>query len=367
MNGRVAIFHGPDQPFELREYPLPEVEPDAILVRVTMAGVCGSDLHIWRGELPHRAHTVTGHEMMGRVAELGSNISTDTAGRPLAVGDRIAYAYFYPCRRCHVCQRGELAACPNQTPSAELGVPPYFTGAYGDYYYLRPGHWVYKVPDELSDEMVAPVNCALSQVIFAFHRGGLRFGDSVVLQGAGGLGLYAASVAREMGARQVISIDRLRSRLELARAFGATDVIDASEIETPEARIAAVRDLTGGTGADIVCDLVGFAEVIPEGIEMLRYGGTYVEVGNISRGATATIEPSRLVFASRRIVGVYHYDPWVLPTALDFLARNRAKYPFERIVSHSYPLDEIDRAFTEAEWRNRSGDPTVVTRAVIAP
>jgi D-arabinose 1-dehydrogenase-like Zn-dependent alcohol dehydrogenase len=366
MNGRAAIYHGPDQPFEIREFPLPEVEPDAILVRVSMAGVCGSDLHIWRGELPHRAHSVTGHEMMGRVEELGANIHADTEGKPLAPGDRITYAYFYPCRRCRTCLRGELAACPNQTPAVELGQSPYFTGAFSEYYYLRPGHWVFKVPDELSDEIVAPVNCALSQVIFALHRGGLRFGDSVVLQGAGGLGLYAAAVAREMGARQVISVDRIRGRLELARAFGATHTIDASETETPEDRIAAVHELTDG-GADIACDLVGFTEVIPEGIEMLRYGGTYVEVGNISRGAAVTIEPSRLVFASKRIIGVYHYDAWVLPAALNFLVRTRDKYPFDRIVSHSYPLDEIDRAFAEAEWRNRSGDPTAVTRAVIAP
>src|SRR5205085_2106193 len=168
------------------------------LVRVTLAGVCGSDLHIWRGELPGRYHAVAGHEMTGRVSQLGANIRTDMRVEPLAVGDRIAYAYFYPCRRCYVCLRGELAACPNQTPAVELGEPPYFTGAYSEYYYLRPGHWVFKVPDQLSDELVAPVNCALSQVIFALHRGGLRFGDSVVLQGAGGLGLYAAAVAREM-------------------------------------------------------------------------------------------------------------------------------------------------------------------------
>lgn len=366
MNGRVAIYHGPDQPFELREFPLPEVEPDAILVRVTMAGVCGSDLHIWRGELPHRLHAPTGHEMTGRVAELGSNVRTDTSGKPLAEGDRIAYTYFYPCRRCYVCLRGELAACPNQTPSAEVGKPPYFTGAFSDYYYLRPGHYVFKVPDELSDELVAPVNCALSQVIFALQQSGLRFGDSIVLQGAGGLGLSAAAVAREMGARQVISIDRIRGRLELARSFGASETLDASELDTPERRIGAVRELTGSVGADVVCDFVGFTEVIPEGIEMLRYGGTYVEVGNISPGTKAAIEPSRLVFGSKRIVGVYHYDPWVIPAALDFLVRNRDTYPFDQIVSHRYPLDQIDRAFAEAEWRDR-GDPTAVTRAVITP
>lgn len=364
--GRAAIYHGPDQPFELREFPLPSVEPDAILVRVTMAGICGSDLHIWRGELPGRFHACAGHEMTGRVAELGANIHSDTNGKVLQVGDRIAYTYFYPCRHCRACLRGDLAACPNQMPIVEAGNAPYFTGAFADYYYLRPGHYVFKGPDELPDELVAPVNCALSQVIYGLHRGGMRFGDSVVLQGAGGLGLNAAAVAREMGARQVIAIDGIRGRLELARAFGATDTIDISEYETPQARIARVKELTDG-GADIVCDLVGLAAVIPEGIEMLRYGGNYVEIGNISQGATVLIEPSRLVFTSRRIIGVYHYDPWVIPTALDFLVRNRSKYPFDQIVSHKYPLEEIDRAHADAEWLNRADAPTSITRAVLTP
>jgi len=252
--------------------------------------------------------------------------------------------------------------CPNRfTRFGPRGadIPPYFTGTYADYYYLRPGHYVFKVPDELPDELVAPVNCALSQVIYGLHRGGMRFGDSVVLQGAGGLGLNAAAVAREMGARQVIAIDGIRGRLELARAFGATDTIDINEYDTSQARIARVKELTDG-GADIVCDLVGLAAVIPEGIEMLRYGGNYVEVGNISQGATVPIEPSRLVFTSRRIIGVYHYDPWVIPVALDFLVRNRQKYPFEQVVSHTYSLEQIDQAHAEAEWLNRSGSPTAV-------
>jgi threonine dehydrogenase-like Zn-dependent dehydrogenase len=366
MNGRAAIYHGPEQPFELREFPLPPVEPDAILVKVSMAGVCGSDLHIWRGELPARFHVPAGHEMTGRVFQLGDNITTDSLGRPLREGDRIAYAYFYPCRRCYVCLRGELAACPNQMPLVQAGTPPYFTGAFADYYYLRPNHWVYRVPDDLSDELVAPVNCALSQVIYGLHKAGVRFGDTVVLQGAGGLGLNAAVVAKEMGADKVIAIDRIAGRLALAREFGADATINASELERPEERIAAVRELTDGRGADVVCDLVGFPAVIPEGIEMLRNGGTYLEIGTISTGVTATIEPSRLVFASKRLIGIYHYDPWTIPTALEFLQRTQHKYPFQRIVSHRFPLEEIDRAFAEAEWLNRTGSPTTVTRAVIA-
>jgi len=364
--GRAAIFHGPEQPFELREFPLPPVEPDAILVKVSMAGICGSDLHIWRGEIPARFHVPAGHEMTGYVYQLGANIKTDSLGQPLHEGDRIAYAYFYPCRRCYVCLRGELAACPNQMPLHQAGTSPYFTGAFADFYYLRPNHWVYRVPDDLPDELVAPVNCALSQVIYGLHKAGVRFGDTVVVQGAGGLGLNAAAVAKEMGADKVIAVDGIGSRLELARQFGADDTINITELDSPERRIAAVKDATAGRGADVVCDFVGFPAVIPEGIEMLRNGGTYLEVGTISTGVTATIEPARMVFTSKKLIGIYHYDPWTIPTALDFLQRTKEKYPFDRIVSHKFPLEEIDRAFSEAEWLNRANNPTAVTRAVIA-
>src|SRR5207249_1136824 len=168
--GKAAVFFGPGKPFELRELPLPEVEPDAVLIR----------------------------------------------------------------------------------------------GAFAEYYYLRPRGALFLVPDALPDEMVAPVNCALSQVIFGLGRAGLAFGGSVVIQGAGGLGIQAAAVARDMGAATVIVVDQLPGRLELARAFGADHTINLKEVADRKERVALVRTWTGGGGADVVCDFVGFPQVIPE-------------------------------------------------------------------------------------------------------
>src|SRR5262245_10185086 len=111
--GKAAVFFGPGKPFQLRELPLPEVEPDAVLVRVSLANVCGSDLHFWRGDAPLKLPAdgwIFGHEMTGRVARLGARVKTDSLGRPLAEGDRVAYAYFYPCGRCPPCLRKEPAA-----------------------------------------------------------------------------------------------------------------------------------------------------------------------------------------------------------------------------------------------------------------
>jgi L-iditol 2-dehydrogenase len=367
--GKAAVFFGPGKPFEIRDVPLPELEPDAVLIKVSLANICGSDLHFWRGDAPLRISEdgwIYGHEMTGRVAKLGGKVKTDSLGRPLREGDRVAYTYFVPCGRCPACLNKEPAACPNKV-GRPLGPStfPHFHGAFAEYYYLQPGGHIFKVPDELPDAMVSPVNCALSQVIFGLHQAGLRFGGSVVIQGAGGLGVQAAAVAKDMGAATVIVVDQVPGRLALARAFGADHTIDLKEVADRKDRVALVRKLTGGFGADVACDFVGFAQVIPEGIEMLGPGGTYLEIGTISRGAKVELEPAQLVWGSKKIVGVIMYDPWVIPRALDFLVRNRTRFAFDKLISNTYPLEKINEAFAASEWHGR--DAGTITRAALVP
>jgi threonine dehydrogenase-like Zn-dependent dehydrogenase len=367
--GKAAVFHGPGKPFEIRELPLPEVEPEGVLIRISLAGICGSDLHFWRGDAPLRLPDdgwIFGHEMTGRVATLGARITTDSLGRPLREGDRVAYCYFYPCGRCHACLSLAPAACPNKV-GRPLGPSqfPHFHGAFAEYYYLRPGGAIFTVPDSLPDEIVAPVNCALSQVIFGLRKAGLRFGQSVLIQGAGGLGVQAAAVAKAMGAAPVIVVDRLPGRLDLATAFGADHTINLKDVPDRKERVNLVRKLTDGAGADVACDLVGLPAVIPEGLEMLRSGGTYLEIGTISRGVKVEMEPAQLVWGSKKIVGVVMYDPWVIPQALDFLLRHRSRLPFDRLISHKFPLEKIDEAFRASEWVNR--ESTSITRAALTP
>ena len=366
--GRAAVFHGPGKPFELKEIPIPEVEPDGILIRVTLANICGSDLHFWRGDAPLALPEdgwIFGHEMTGRAAKIGAKVKTDSLGQPLKEGDRVTYCYFYPCGRCYACLNKQPAACANKV-GRPLGPSqfPHFHGAFADYYYLRPGGYVFRVPDDLSDELVSPVNCAVSQVIYGLHAAGLRFGDTLLIQGAGGLGIQATAVAKDMGAR-VIVVDQLAPRLELAKAFGADHTINLKEIPDRRERVKRVRDLTGGRGADVACDFVGFPQVIPEGLEMLRFGGTYLEIGTISRGVKVELEPATLIWGSKTIVGVIMYDPWVIPRALEFLSRNKSRFPFEKLLSHKFPLEKIDEAFQASEWLNR--DATQITRAALTP
>lgn len=353
--GRAAVYTTLGQPLEIKEYPVPDPEPGALVVKLTLANICGSDLHMWRGDIDLGAlgsplPTILGHEMTGTVAKLGKGVTTDSAGQPLAEGDRVIYPYFIPCRRCAPCLRGEETVCvANLMYMCPVDPPPHFLGAYADYYYVRPNQTVLKVPDDLTDEMVAPVNCALSEVIFGLEKVRFGFGETIVIQGAGGLGIYATAVAREMGADRIIVIEGIDERIELVKSFGADEIIDMKQYSTPEDRIGRVFELTGFQGANVVAELAGVPAALPEGVNMLGQGGRCLEIGNISPGHTTKIDPALLVMGSKTIYGVTFYSAATLKKALDFLSRTKNKYPFERILSRKYPLEEINQAFEDQD------------------
>ncbi len=346
--GRAAVLEEAGQPLVFREYPVPEPEPGAALVRISLANVCGSDLHIWRGELDPRKRgwplpRHQGHESTGRIEALGEGVRVDSDGQPLAVGDRVVYRYFFPCGRCKNCLNDRSRACPTRyafNTSADQW--PHFNGAFGDYFYLRPNHTVFKVPDDISDDLLVGVNCAFSQVVCGLDSARLGMGETVVIQGAGGLGLYAIAVARERGAGQIIVVDGVAERLDLAESFGADHLIDMRELPEPEGRAQRVRELTGGWGAEVVVDVAGFPQVVAEGMQMLAQGGRYVEIGNISPGLTYAADPSFWVTNNCSIFGVHVYEARHLREALNLLDHGRARYPFQKIVSHRFPLEEVN-------------------------
>lgn len=353
--GWVAAMTGPREPFVLLEFPVPDPGPGAILVQVQLANICGSDLHLWRGDYkpadPGGAkYRSVGHEMVGIVAKLGSGVTRDSAGQPLREGDRIVYRYFYPCGQCRACLRRQTPRCLSAMRYRyPPDVWPHFNAAYGQYYYLHPGHTVFRVPDNVTDEMAAPANCALAQAIYALEQAGAGLGDRLVIQGAGGVGINAVAVARELGVEQIIVLDALPERLALAREFGADETICLRDYPTPQSRVDRVRQLTGGWGADIVLELSGRAEAFPEGVAMLGVGGTYVVVGNICAGHAAPFDSSELVLYGRRVLGIMWYEASSLYQALQLLSTRQDRYPFHKIVSHKFPLRDINRAFAEQD------------------
>ncbi len=354
--GLAAVLPALGKPFELREYPVLEPMPGGIRIRISLANVCGSDMHTWRGDRDRAMvnwpyPSIMGHEMMGTVDELGEGIASDSDGQPLAIGDRVVYGYTFPCRRCAYCTRGRSTYCTQKGPGRRQtsDVPPHFQGAFAQYYFLWPNHFVYKLPDSIPDPLAAGLNCALSQVIYGFEEAGLGLGETVVIQGAGGLGLYAIAVAKERGAARIIAIDGVDERLQLAHEFGADEIIDLRELPEPDQRIERVWELTGHVGAEVACDLVGFPSVMLEGLRMLGNGGRYLEIGNINAGLTCEFEPNMLVRRHLRITGMLQYEPRHLKQAVDFAARTRDRYPYHKMMAFQFPLTEINRAFEKQE------------------
>jgi threonine dehydrogenase-like Zn-dependent dehydrogenase len=365
--GRAAVYVGSGKPFEIRDYPVPAPRAGAALVQISLANVCGSDLHLWRGELdPARRGRALpihqGHEGTGRIAALGDGVTNDSNGEALHVGDRVVFAYFFPCGHCRNCLSAREWACPNRMSYRGTSCDnwPHFKGTFGDYFYLHPNHTVFRVPDDLGDELVVGVNCAMAQVTCGLDLAGLAVGETVVIQGLGGLGLYAIAVARERGAGRIIAIDGLEERLEVASMFGADEFVDLRELSSPESRVARVRELTDRWGADVVMELAGFPAITDEGVRMVAPGGRYVEIGNISPGLTYAADPSYWVTQNISIFGINHYSRRHLRDALDILRRTRQRYPYDKIVSHKFPLEQINEAMA-AQATGR------VTRSSLVP
>ncbi|MBV1906121.1 MAG: zinc-binding dehydrogenase [Pseudomonadales bacterium] len=352
---RAALFFEPGKPFEIVELKIPEPKTGGLTLKITRSNICGSELHIWRGdgrfsEIATPKGRILGHEATGRIHALGDGVSTDWSGKPIKEGDRLAYQYFQPCGRCRSCTRGMTEACRSSflIQRGSMHEWPYARGSFSNYLYLHPNQAIFKVPDNVTDTMVVGANCALAQVIMGIERVNVSLGDTVVIQGCGGLGVYACAVAKERGAETVIAIDGIQERLDLAKEMGADHTINLNEITDSRARVKAVKDLTNGWGADVVVEVVGFAAVINEGLRMMGSGGRYLEMGTFYTGTSFECDPGRLVGQNQRFEAVASYDAVSLQRAIEFLSRNAERLPLDEVVV-DYPLDDIDSAFADQD------------------
>jgi threonine dehydrogenase-like Zn-dependent dehydrogenase len=356
--GRLAVMTEPGQ-LIMAEYDVPEPERDAVVLKIVRANVCGSELHMWNGHHPTKKRGGLGHEMIGRVHAIGSAVTTDYAGQPISVGDRVVVTYFQTCQRCNRCRGGQPSLCDNAYEffGKQPEEWPHFHAAFGTHYYVHPHQHFYKVPDDVDDAIAAAVNCALSQVMFGIDQIGLEYGETVLIQGAGGLGLNAAAVAVERGAR-VIVVDGVPSRLEQAKAFGATDVIDISTVTEPADRLAAVHDMLGGEGPDVGIEVTGVPAAFAEGLELIRRGGRYLVMGNLSPGRTVPFDPGYVTRKSLTIKHVERYEARYLSKALEFVQRHQAAYPFDKLVDAEFALADVKQALDASAQR-------IVTRAAV--
>jgi D-arabinose 1-dehydrogenase-like Zn-dependent alcohol dehydrogenase len=363
---RAACVVAFKNPLELRDIPIPDtLEPGAILVQTEVASICGSDVHLWQGELGPGARlqlpVILGHEMMGRVARLGPGVMHDSAGQPLAVGDRVVWTHA-SCGACYMCT---VAHQPTLCPHRRMYMftncehPPYLLGGFAEYCYVLPRSGRIKIPDEVSSELASAASCALRTVVHGFDRlGRIEDRETVVIQGAGPLGLYATAMALRAGAVQVIVIGAPARRLEVAEKWGASHTLNLDEIPEARERRRMIRHWTDGRGADIVIEVSGGTTAFPEGIDLVRRGGRYLVIGQVS-DQQVSMAPRLVVEKQLTILGVMSGDTDHYYKALQFLKHNRARFSFEDMLSNRYRLEQINEAL-EAMRGFREVKPVVV-------
>ncbi|MGD1985815.1 MAG: zinc-binding dehydrogenase [Desulfobacterales bacterium] len=349
-SARAAVMHAPRQHLNLQRYPLPDVARDGILVKVTCCTICGSDVHTWSGRRDSAVPIILGHEIVGTIAAKGEAVTHDCADRPLAVGDRITWTLMDSCGKCYFCrQKGLMMKCRNLKKYGHdsCEAPPHFVGGFAEYCYLTPGTCVIKLPDTVSDEQAAPANCALATVVAGWEAAGIRPLEHVLIQGAGALGIYATALAKHYGCGRIIVADVLDHRLKFVRAFGATDTLNTRQMANAEV-VAAVRSLTDGIGVDCVLEVAGSPDLIPIGLQCLRIGGRLIEMGNSFPNAHFNYDACDLVWRRLTLTGVHNYDTRHLQTGIAFLAGTNNQFPFDKLVTHRFNLEEINTALQMA-------------------
>jgi len=355
QTAKAALLVDYNKPMEIREFPLPEkLEPGAMLVRIKLAGVCGTDHHIWKGELYYpggkrRLPVILGHENVGQIERLGDGVIKDYFGNTLKEGDLLTWhgSSFTICGRCYYCSIGQPTMCVNKrgySGGFPCDEPPYLLGGYAEYMYLFPKTDVFKLPADMSIESVVAAGCAIPTIIHGVERiGGIRFGESVVVQGSGGVGLFGLAVAKESGASSVTVIGARAERLRLAKEWGADHTIDIMNT-TPEERIQKVKELTQGRGADVVIDCTGVPSAFAEGMEMPRNSGRYLIIGQFLDAGPASIRPHIVLAKQLQIHGSSGFLPRHLANGIHLLSSKKEKYPFDKLISHKFPLQKINEA-----------------------
>jgi D-arabinose 1-dehydrogenase-like Zn-dependent alcohol dehydrogenase len=357
MKGQVAYIPSAHK-IEFHEYDVPSPVAGGILAAVTQTNVCGSEVHMWKGEFGKRG-VMPGHEMSGRIEALGAGVRADTAGVPVKEGDRIAPVYFTVCNKCVNCVTGNQAACVAKVMGGRHpDEPPHFTSTFATHYLVKPEQHFYKVPANVPDSVASSANCAMSQVFWSLDRARLAYGETVLVLGAGGLGLHAMAIAKARGAR-VVAIDAVDLRLSQARRFGADETIDMRKYADLDSRDKRVRELCSGW-PDVVLEVAGVAEAFTDALKMVRAGGRVIEVGNISSGLTVQVAPSLITFKSLEIIGVATYPPHYLKKSLDFLEEHIDRFPYTELCDATFPLLHAAEALDKSERRE-------ITRAGLLP
>ena len=363
MGVKAVVMPGPRRALEVQEFPEPELEDGSVLLETVASEVCGTDVHLHHGRLPGVPYPIIpGHVSVGRVAE-ARGVDRDALGRELRPGDLATFLDVHgTCHRCHYCRIAQQPnLCPERrvygiTLSAEEGL----LGGWAERIHLKPGVHVLRLPEGVGSDQVIGGGCGLVTGFAALERADLAMGESVLVQGAGPVGLAAAGLAQLRGAGRVLVIGAPPARLELAEGMGAHETF-ALDGTSPAERRERILELTDGRGVDVAIEATGNAEAIPEGLNLLRPGGRYVVAGHYTDAGPVEVNPHRALNRKHvEVRGQWGTELHHLAGTLRILARDGEKLPFSRIIGRRYGLDEAGKALQDVEGLR-------VTKAVITP
>ena len=351
---------------ELREYPVPECPKNGLILNIEMCGICGTDKHTYRGETTQYAGTsseqtspfpmIPGHEIVGIVDQVFSGTS-DFYGNKITEGDRITICPDIICNKCFYCRHiYGYTWCENWEGygnSFNANENP-LMGGWSEKMVIIPETFVYKVPFGLEPELA--VYTELMSCAFAFDKlkdfsnlasEGFLTGSSVLIQGAGPLGIVHLIMARIIGAGTIIVLDKSNYRLDVAKTFGADLTINIDSFNKEEIT-EQIFSKTFGRGVDVAVECVGLPEALPQAIDWIRRGGLYLMEGVFTDMGEIQFNPHLIVSKSLRIIGLSNHPITAYQASMDLMLRNRDNFPLNKFVTHKFPLENFNEAINTA-------------------
>ena len=338
----------------VKEYPMPTVGDNDILVKIEGCGVCGTDVHEWKGDPFGICPVTLGHEGTGEVVALGKNVKCDTAGKPIKVGDKIVTSVI-SCGECNICRLhpANTNLCDGQGVFGLIkdSEENHLTGWFGTHLLITGKGATYFVVNglNLKERMLLELAAVCVHALKQGNKTGLiNFGSTVLLQGCGPVGLMMLAVLRAAGVNHIIAVDGSEKRLDMAKKLGAKTTINFkdSNADTIEKRVAIVKSVTDGCGVDFAYQCTGAPAAAADIYGFIRRGGGLCEMGFFVNNGEYSVNPHFAMCNKEiHIVGSWDYSADDYPTTVAFLKQAREmKIPIEDLITHSFPLDQLNEA-----------------------
>jgi alcohol dehydrogenase len=329
---RALVFRGPNQ-IAIEQVPIPKPGPGEAVIRVTLTTICGTDLHILRGEYPVRPGLVIGHEPLGVIHELGVGVTG------YEVGDRVLVGAITPCGQCNYCLGGDLAQCGGPIGGWKFGNT--INGAQAEYLLVPSAQAnLAKIPDELTDEQVVLLADIASTGISAAESANLQIGDTAAVFAQGPIGLCATAGAKLKGASLIIAVESDPVRTRMSKRMGADIVLNQNEVDV----VAEIKRLTGGKGVDVAIEALGTQATFENALRVIRAGGTLSSLGVYSGKLAIPVEPFAAGLANQKIITTLCPGGKERMRKLIELVRH-GRLDLVPLITHTFSLDKIVDAY----------------------